>query len=76
MIGGGLALNDRIYTGSGNVLYVQSGLVGDFIPESRCSKSEVGVQTRRRKEGVYKKFGWLRPEGLRSELGGPAAVRG
>ena len=52
--------------------YVQSGSVGDFIPEPGCSKSVVGVQTRRRKKGVYKRFGWLRPEGSRSELGGPA----
>ena len=52
--------------------YVQSGSVGDFIPEPRCSKSVVGLPTRRRKEGVYKRFGWLRPEELRSELGGPA----
>ena len=50
--------------------YVQCGSVGDFIPDPRCSKSVVGLQTRRRKEGVYKRFGWLRPEGLRSELGG------
>ena len=56
--------------------YVQSGSVGDFIPEPRCSKSVVGLQMRRRKEGVYKRFGWLRSEGLRSELGGPAVVRG
>ena len=51
--------------------YVQSGLVGDFILEPRCSKSIVGVQMRRRKKGVYKRFGRLRPEGSRSELGGP-----
>ena len=51
--------------------YVQSGSVGDFIPEPRCAKSVVGVQTRRRNEGVYKRFGRLRPEGLESELGGP-----
>ena len=39
MIGCGLALNDiRIYTGSGNVPYVQFGSVSDFIPEPRCSK--------------------------------------
>ena len=56
--------------------YVQSVSIGDFIPEPRCSKSIVGLQTRRRKEGVYKRFGWLRPEGLRSELGGAAVVRG
>ena len=41
----------RIYTGSGNVPYVQCGSVGDFIPEPRCSKSVVGLQTGRRKEG-------------------------
>ena len=51
--------------------YVQSGSVGDFIPEPRCSKSVVGLQTRRRKEGVYKRFGWLLPEGSWSDLGGP-----
>ena len=51
--------------------YVQCESVGDFIPEPRCSKSIVGVQTRRRKKGVYKSFGRLRPEGSRSELGGP-----
>ena len=28
--------------------YIQSGLVGDFIPEPRCSKSIVGLQTRER----------------------------
>ena len=50
--------------------YVQSGSVGDFVPEPRCSKSVVGVQTRMKK-GVYKRFGRLRPEGSRSELGGP-----
>ena len=48
--------------------YVQSGSVGDFIPELRCLKSVVGVQTRRRKKEVYKRFGRLRPEGSRSEL--------
>ena len=60
-----------IYTGLGNVPYVQSGSVCDFIPEPRCSKSVVEVQTRRRKEGVYKRFSRLRPEGSRSELGSP-----
>ena len=39
--------------------YVQLGSVDDFIPEPRCSKSVVGLQTRRRKEGVYKRFDWL-----------------
>ena len=65
-----------IYIGSGNVPYVQSGSVDDFIPEPRCSKSVMGLQTRRIKEGVYKRFGRLRPEGLRSKLGGTAVVRG
>ena len=31
---------------------------------------------RRRKEGVYKRFGRLRPEGLRSKLSDAAVVRG
>ena len=52
MIGGGLALNDtEFYTGSGNVPYVQFKSVDDFIPEPRCSKFAVGLQTRRRKMG-------------------------
>ena len=40
-----------IYNGLGNVPCVQSGLVGDFILEPRCSKFAVGLQTRRRKMG-------------------------
>ena len=53
MIGGGLALNDTgfILVGSGNGPYVQLRSVGDFIPEPRCSKFVVGLQTRRRKMG-------------------------
>ena len=31
--------------------YVQCGSVGDFIPEPRCSKSVVGLQTREREMG-------------------------
>ena len=31
--------------------YVQFESVGDFIPEPRCSKFVVGLQTRRRKMG-------------------------
>ena len=31
--------------------YVQFESVGDFIPEIRCSKFAVGLQTRRRKMG-------------------------
>ena len=38
-----------VYTGSGNVPYVQFESVGDFIPESRCSKFPVGLQTEGRK---------------------------
>ena len=74
-ISDGDAKRHKVYTGSGNVPYIQSGSVGDSIPEPRCSKSIVGVQMRRRKKGVYKRFGWLRLEGLRSKLGGPAVVR-
>ena len=52
MIRCGLALNDiGFYTSSGNVPYVQFESVGDFIPEPRCSKFAVGLQTRRRKIG-------------------------
>ena len=49
MIGGGLALNDIGFTGSGNVPYVQFGSVGDFILEPRCSKFDVGLQMEGRK---------------------------
>ena len=38
-----------VYTGSGNVPYVQFESVGDFIPETRYSKFAVGLQMRRRK---------------------------
>ena len=42
--------------------YVQSESVDDFIPEPRCSKFTVGLQTRGRKMG-----GARGPTGLRSE---------
>ena len=42
----------RFYTGSGNVPYVQFESIGDFIPEPRCSKFTVRLQTRRRKLGI------------------------
>ena len=42
----------RVYTGSGNVPYVQFESVGDFIPEPRCSKFAVGLQMEGRKIGV------------------------
>ena len=32
-------------------------LVGDFIPEPRCSKFAVGLQTEGRKMGGYKRSG-------------------
>ena len=41
----------HVYTSSGNVPYVQFESVGDFIPEPRCSKFIVGLQTRRREMG-------------------------
>ena len=41
----------RVYTSSGNMPYVQFESVGDFIPESRCSKSAVGLQMRMRNKG-------------------------
>ena len=34
-----------VYTGSGNLPYVELESVGDFIPEPRCSKFAVGLQT-------------------------------
>ena len=56
-----------VYTGSGNVPYVQFESVDDFIPEPRCSKFIVGLQTRRREMG-----GTRGPVGLWSE--GPKAI--
>ena len=41
-----------VYTGSGNVPYVQFGSVDDFISKPRCSKFAVGLQTRGSKMGV------------------------
>ena len=41
-----------IYTGSGNMPYVQFQSVGDFIYEPRCSKFVVGLQTSRNEKGV------------------------
>ena len=40
-----------IYTGSGNVPYIQFQSVGDFIPKPRCSKFAVGLQTSKEWEG-------------------------
>ena len=41
-----------VYTDSDNVPYVQFESVGDFIPEPRCSKFAVGLQTEGKKMGV------------------------
>ena len=51
MIGGGLALNDIGFILVQATCYVQFESVGDFIPEPRCSKFVVGLQTRRKKMG-------------------------
>ena len=56
-----------VYTGAGNVPYVQFESVGDFIPKPRCSKFAVGLQSRRREMG-----GTRGPVGLCSE--GPKAT--
>ena len=57
-----------VYTGSGNVPYVQFESVDDFIPEPKCSKFAMGLQTRRRKMG-----GTRGPAELWSE--GPRVMR-
>ena len=54
-----------VYTGSGNVSYVQFESVGDFIPEPRCSKFTVGLQMRRRKMGGTRDLFGLWSEGPR-----------
>ena len=41
-----------VYTSSGNMPYVQFESVGDFIPEPRCTKFAVGLQTSVNKMGV------------------------
>ena len=61
--------------------YVHCGLVGDFIPESRCSKSVVGLQTRRRNEGCTRGPVGSNRKGrgqseLRNELGVETCARG
>ena len=74
-------MTQGLYTGSGNVPYVQLGSVGDFIPEPRCSKFAVGLQTRRRKIGCTRgPFGSGRKgrerRGLRYELSVQACAWG
>ena len=53
-----------VYTGSGNVPYVQFESVGDFIPEPRCSKFAVGLQTSGNEKGGVKGPVRLWTEGL------------
>ena len=43
-----------VYTGLGNMTYIQFESVGDFIPEPRCSKFAVGLQTSGNKKGGVK----------------------
>ena len=43
-----------IYTGLGNMSYVQLRSVDDFILEPRCSKFAVGLQISRNEKGVLK----------------------
>ena len=52
-----------IYTDLGNMPYVQFQSVGDFIPEPRCSKFVVGLQTSRNKKGVLKARSDSEPKG-------------
>ena len=40
-----------VYTGLGNVPYIQFKSVDDIIPEPRCSKFAVGLQMRGSKMG-------------------------
>ena len=53
----------RVYTASGNVPYVQFELVDDFIPEPRCSKFAMGLQTRGSKMGVSEVWSDSGPKG-------------
>ena len=54
--------------------YVQFELVGDFIPELRCSKFAVGLQTRTRKIGGMRGPVELLPEGPRV-MGAPMCTK-
>ena len=54
-----------VYTGSCNVPYDQFESVGDFIPERRCSKFDVGLQTEGRKMGGTRGLVGLWSEGPR-----------
>ena len=67
MIGCGLALNDTrfILVQATCSVCVQFELIGDFIPEPRCSKFAVGLQMRGRKMGGARGLVGLRTEGPR-----------
>ena len=54
--------------------YVQFELVGDFIPEPRCSKFVVGLQTEGRKMGGTRGSVGLWSEGPRV-MGGPLCAK-
>ena len=54
--------------------YVQSELVGDFIPEPRCSKFAMGLQTRGSKMGGARGSVELWTEGPR-ETGAPTCAK-
>ena len=56
----------QVYTGLGNVPYVQFESVDDFVLEPRCSKFAVGLQTRMRRMGGTKGPVRLRSKGLRA----------
>ena len=64
----------RVYTSSGNVPYVQFESVGDFIPEPRCSKFVVGLQTEGSKMGGARSLIGLWTEGPR-ETGAPTRAK-
>jgi hypothetical protein len=63
-----------VYTGSGNVPYVQFESVGDFIPEPKCSKFAVGLQTEGSKMGGARGPVGLWTEGPRV-MGAPTCAK-
>ena len=52
-----------VYTGLDKVPYVQFESVSDFIPEPKCSKFAVGLQTSGNKMGVLKVWSDSEPKG-------------
>ena len=63
-----------VYTGSGNMPYVQFESVGDFIPEPRCLKFVVGLQTSGNKIGGVRGPVGLWTAGLRV-MGAPTCAK-